>query len=210
MTVTEELEPVVARTDRSRRSFAAELELRDAAGDGRTVYGRLFPIGEVANITELVDGQLVSYEEEFLPGCTLALRQKVRQRMAGVPAFLRLKLGHGDSLEREVGSALTLDEQGDGVYASFRLYEGDQLAKVRSMIRDTYKGLSVEFGDVVDPYVHGRRISRRQVNIFAVAATPMPAYASAGVLAMRSGSGEMGSDTPNLDRARALLDELRP
>ena len=53
-------------------------------------------------------------------------------------------------------------------------------------------------------------MQRRQINIFAVAAVPAPAYTSAGILAMRSDSGDLvDADTPHLNRARQLLDELR-
>lgn len=197
-----------------RHAWAGELELRGDDPAGRTVYGRLFPFDEWAEIYEPDDaGTMQHYEESFLPDCTLALRQRVERRMAGVPAFLKLKLGHDDDLEREIGAGMSLTERSDGAYAAFRLYDGPHLPKVRSMLSEAYKGLSVEFSDIRPPIVAAAgalpRVQRRQINIFAVAAVPAPAYVSAGILAMRSADDAAGGDTPNLDRARVILDELR-
>lgn len=184
-----------------------ELELRDDA-EGRFVYGRLFPIGVTTRIREVVDGKLLDFDERFVAGCTARLRQVIATKMKGTPAYLKLLLGHDDRFDREVGYCTKLDEEDDGVYGSFTLFRSDELAKVQSMLREAYTGLSVEFSDHVPPKVTGRLVERVQVNLHHVAATPMPAYADAGILAMRS--GELVDDgTPQLDAVRALLDELR-
>ena len=113
-----------------RHAWTGELELRGDDPTGRTVYGRLFPFDEWADIVEPDgNGNMIRYQESFLPKCTLALRQRVAQRMAGIPAFMKLKLGHDDDLEREIGAGMSLDERSDGAYASFRLYDGPQLAQ---------------------------------------------------------------------------------
>lgn len=184
-----------------------ELELRDDEDDGRFVYGRLFPIGVTTRIREVVDGKLLDYDERFLSGCTTRLRQVIATRMRGVPAYLKLLLGHDESFDREVGYCTKLDEQDDGVYGSFKLHESRDIVKVRSMLREAYTGLSVEFSDHVPPRIVGRLVERRQVDLHHVAATPTPAYADAAILAMREGAPLVGS-TPLLDEARAMLAEL--
>lgn len=189
-----------------RRSFADGLELRD--DDGRpSVSGRIVPIGVEAEICEPgPDGELQSYRETFLPGCSTRARQKAAR--LGSPGWVGLKLGHSETLDRQIGWATALDERPDGLYATFGLYEGADLDKVRSMLREAYRGLSIEFSDAVPPVTGDGLVARRSIHLHGVAATPIPAYAGAVITAVRSlDAGDDG--TPRLDAARALLAELR-
>jgi hypothetical protein len=77
------------------------------------------------------------------------------------------------------------------------------------MLAESHTGLSIEFSDVAAPLVDGALRRRRQINIDAVTATPIPVYASAGILAMRAGDA-LDGPTPNLERVRAMLAELNP
>lgn len=188
-----------------RRDLGGGLLVRD---DGRTVDGRIMPFGEVAEVVERdAAGELVRYRERFLPGCTEYVRQQAAKR--GGPGWVGLKLEHDDGLAARIGFATALDERDDGVHATFRLYAGDDLAKVRSMLEESHRGLSIEFGDVVPAIVEDGITSRRQVMLGAVAATPVPIYAGAGITAMR-GEVELPAGTPNLDRVREYLAELVP
>src|SRR5262245_8998907 len=123
-----------------RRSLVdvAGLSFRD---DGRTVDGRIVPFGEVAEVTDRdpTTGELVRYRERFLPGCTEYVRQQAAKR-AG-PSWIGLNLEHDGRLGARIGFATALEERDDGAHATFRLYESDDLAKVRSMLEESHTGL---------------------------------------------------------------------
>jgi len=183
------------------------LHLRD---DGRTVEGCIVPYGEVAEIVERDQetGELSRYREQFLKGSCARMAQGVHRR--GNAAFIKLVLDHDDqSFDAWVGHALSLTSEDDGAYATFRLYDGRDLDKVRSMLSESHTGLSIHFGDVRPPKVIEGIISRVQVAIDHVAATPVPAYANAGITSMRSNDGTVMAGTPHLNDVRAFLASVK-
>jgi hypothetical protein len=166
--------------------------------DERTVLGRIFPFGVSAKVADpMPDGTLDVYEEEFLPGCTVNMR-------TASPRRIRFTLDHSDAEDRRTGYCRELAEEADGVYAAFELYDGPNLPKFQSMLRTSHDGLSVEFIDTTRTPPSGPYRQRRQIHIFAVTATPIPAYPGARVLSVREGD-PLDVPTPNLDRARELL-----
>lgn len=166
--------------------------------DERTVEGRIFPFGETARVADPnPDGTADVYDEEFLPGCTRRMRQASPQR-------IRFTLDHAQDFDHHVGHCTQLAERDDGVYCAFELYDGHDLPKVQSMLRTSHSGLSVEFLDVTRTPPTGDHRQRRQIHIFAVTATPIPAYSSARILAMRD-ADPYAVPTPNLDRVRTML-----
>jgi phage head maturation protease len=180
-----------------RRSVElGELQLRD---DGRTVHGKIVPFREAAKVTQRrADGQIESFEEMFAPGSLTACCQLAQRR--GNAGWIALNLDHDESFDNRVGYATELEQREDGGYATFRLYEGPQLPKVRSMLEESHKGLSVMFDDVAKPRLVGGIRERVQVYLHHVAATPSPVYSGAGVLAMRSDEGgTLSVSTPALD-----------
>lgn len=182
------------------RSFAADLEV---STDGREVFGRIVPLNEVAHIREMIDGALDEYDEEFLPGCSAHMRQVAKSR-GGQPSWIQFTLDHDHGFDSRLGFCREMVEVGSGVDCTFRLYDDPRLPKVRSMLAESHKGLSIEFVDRVAPIVEGNLRRRRQINISHVTATPVPVYASAKILAMRSEGDPLGG-TPNLDRVREML-----
>ena len=191
------------------RAFDTALELRDIP-DGHEVYGRIVPFGVSAHIRELNEaGQLDEYDELFLPGCTARMRQIAASR--GGPGWIGLTVDHDPTLDARLGYCRQLDEQTDGAYGTFRLYDDPvRIDKVRSMLRTSHTGLSIEFIDRAPPLVDGQLRQRRQINISSVTATPIPVYESAGILALRADSDVLDGATPNLDRARELLAAVTP
>jgi len=184
-----------------RRSFETVLDMTE-----NEVYGRMFPFGDQAHIRELDNaGDLDEYDEEFLPGCTRRMQQ-IAARRGGAPAWISFTVDHDRSMDARLGFCCALTERdGDGAFGRFRLYEGAHLDKVRSMLEQSHKGLSIEFTDVVPPHVSGSLRQRVQINVSHVTATPIPVYESAGILAMRSVENPLAGGTPNLDRVRAML-----
>lgn len=185
-----------------RRSVEfGELQLRD---DGRTVHGKIVPFREPTQITQRrADGEVESFEEMFAPGSLTACCQLAQRR--GNAGWIALNLDHDESFDARVGYATELEQREDGGYATFRLYDGPQLPKVRSMIEESHKGLSVMFDDVAKPRLIGKVRERVQVYLHHVAATPSPAYAGAGVLAMRSTDSGLTLGTPALDEVQQWL-----
>jgi len=193
--------------DISRFIGSDRLHLRD---DGRTIEGCIVPYGEVAEVVERdpETGELTRYQEQFLKGSCARMAQGVHRR--GNAAFIKLVLDHDDkSFDAWVGHALSLTSEEDGAYASFRLYEGNDLAKVRSMLQESHTGLSINFGDVRPPKLIDGVVSRVQVAIDHVAATPVPTYAGAGITSMRSADGTQLEGTPHLNDVRAFLAQFQ-
>lgn len=191
----------------SRFIGSDKLHLRD---DGRTIEGCIVPYGEVAEVVERnpQSGELSRYKEQFLKGSCARMAQGVKRR--GNAAFIKLLLDHDeDNFSSWVGHALDLRSEDDGAYATFRLYDGNDLPKVRSMLQESHTGLSINFGDVRPPKLIDGIVSRVQVAIDHVAATPVPVYANAGITSMRSIDGTQVDGTPNLNSVRSLLLELK-
>jgi hypothetical protein len=153
-------------------------------------------------------GEVVQYRERFLPGCTERLRQKAAKR--GGPSWIRLNLDHDGRMAAHIGYATALEERDGGAHATFRLYAGNDLAKVRSMLEESHRGMSVEFHDYVPPLVEDGVTSRRQVYIGAVACTPVPTYAGAGITALRHEVEPVEAGTPRLQAVRAWLADQAP
>ena len=82
------------------------------------------------------------------------------------------------------------------------------------MLADSHGGLSVQFSDRVAPLIEEKErravIRRRQINIHHVACVPIPAYAGAGITALREEDLEvLVGETPNIEAVEKLLAELR-
>lgn len=182
----------------------AELHLRS---DGRTVDGRIVPYGEVVDVLERTAEGIVSYREQFLPRSCLAMAQSVHKR--GNAAFISFLMEHEEhDFDSKIGYATDLRDSDDGAYATFKLYDGNDLDKVRSMLRESHNGLSVSFADVKPPRMLDDVISRVQVHIDHVAATPTPIYAGAAITGMRADEG-YAVETPHLNEITAWLNEIR-
>jgi len=186
------------------RSFTPPepLHLRD---DGRSVFGLIVPWNTPSDVVERnAQGESVSFTEDFQPGSFTAMSQIAAKR--GNWGFIGLKLEHEDSLESRIGFATDIEHEGTtGAFGTFKLYEGPQLEKVRSMIAESHQGLSIEFVDMAKPKVEGTTVHRTQVFVRHVAATPVPVYADAGVLAMRAEADLPIVPTPGLDEVLAYL-----
>lgn len=193
------------------RQFTTTFEVRDVTddGDGRTVYGRIVPYGEVATFVDPYDGNRVK-RERFVRG------------MLGpqVNAFNRVLLSfeHENGFVNTIGYGRQVYEEPDGAYGSFRLYKADA-AKAREMIAESHKGLSVEFEPMRSALDDDGVIIRQRVHLRRVGIVPEGAYRGAEVLAVREADhtaeavetleGELLTATPHLDAVRADLAALR-
>ena len=160
-----------------------QLQVRN---DGRTVEGRIVPYNEPAAVVDIHPETLrrEPFLEVFTPGAIAQQLQKIADLNRGRTNFIRFNLDHGEDLSRQIGFARELSEKDDGAYATFGLYDSENLDLIQSMLRESHDGLSVEFVDH-DPIVKGDTVYRRSVEIRAVAATPFAAYQTARILAVR-------------------------
>lgn len=174
--------------------------LRD---DGRSLEGCIVPYGQVATIVEPDEtGNVVKYQEQFLRGSLARMAQGFKHRgLLDIP----LVLGHSDDFNARIGFATELDDREDGAWASFRIYDDANLIKIQSMLRESHTGLSIKFRDTRTPKLVDGVVSRVQVFVGHVAATPVPTYAGAGITGMRSQDSSQECPTPALDAVRAWL-----
>ncbi len=181
--------------------------LRD---DGRSLEGCIVPYGQVATVVEQdpETNQLVRYQEQFLRGSLARMAQGFKARgLLDIP----LLLGHAESLETTIGFATTLNDREDGAWATFRIYDDSNLPKIQSMLRESHTGLSIGFRDTRAPKLVDGVISRVQVFVGHVAATPVPTYSGAGITAIRS-QGDDGQEAPRpvLEAVRAWQASQQP
>lgn len=170
-----------------------ELELQ--RGDGWTLFGRIVPFGVRQEVT---DGA-APYLERIM-------REAFTRDVAKGGRWVNLRVGHGGpDHDAYLGRCLSLDSRSDGLYGTFRLDREHPMADAARAGELT--GWSVgakvfQSRTVVDP--DGRRVTQREVcAINHVAATPLPQYAAAGVLAVRD--HELIDDTPGTPIRDALL-----
>lgn len=185
---------------------SAEFELRD---DGRTLTGRIVPYGEVAKIIELDEstGELVRYQEQFLPNSLMAMAQGFQARGG---KFIPLLIDHNDNFDNMIGHATELRSEEDGAWCSFRLYDDSRITKIRSVLTESHTGLSIAFRDTRTPKMIDDVVSHVQVHVGHVAATPAPAYQGAGIESLRATQGPMVDDPkPCLDSVKAWLEQER-
>jgi hypothetical protein len=191
---------------------SVEFAMRD---DGRSLHGRIVPYGEVADIAEIDETtkELVRYREQFLPHSLAAMCQGFRARGGEATprsnCFVPLLLDHRDNFDSMIGQAIELTDSNDGAYATFRLYDDERLTKIRSVLTESHNGLSVMFRDTRAPKMIDGIISRVQVHVAHVAATPRPAYANAAIDSIRANDGDIVNDTPLLNTVRQWLQEQR-
>ena len=193
----------ITATQFTRLVSVDQLSLRD---DGRTVEGRVVPFNEIAEVVEAnpETGVIEAFLEQFLPGSLTRVIQGVRSR--GNAGFIPFLLDHDEGFDSRVGYGVDLQEADDGVHGIFKLYDSEHLRKVQSMLRESHTGLSVAFGDIRKPQMIEGVVSRVQVMIGHVAATPCPAYAGATISSVRSNVGApVLPPTPRLDQLKAWL-----
>ena len=175
------------------RQFPVTFSIQDG-GDGRTVYGRIVPYGEVISFIDQYDGDRIK-KERFVPGA-FAKQSRAWNRVS-------LSFRHDNGFDNTIGYGRELQEMDDGAYATFRLYEADA-NKAREMMANSHGGLSLEFESrKLDRMDDNGVIIRDNVHVRRVGITDDPAYLGAEILAVRE--RDLIAPTPHLDQIRADL-----
>ena len=194
------------------RSFAVDAwEWRD---DMRSVEGCIIPYGKVTTVTEPdANGALHTFREKFLPHSIMTQSEYAKRK--GAVAGVWFLLEHNETnFDHKIGYVREFREADDGAYAVMRLYDDARISKVRSMLSESHTGLSVSFRDTASPKVLDGVVCRTQVYVDHVAATPVPAYDDARIMAIReSGAAVEDSDGyrhfPHLDELQEWLANMR-
>lgn len=181
----------------------ADFQLRD---DGRTLDGVIVPYNEPADVIDIDEesGELVRYREQFLSHSLANMASGFKAR-SGKGMNVPLLIDHQETMERMVGYATMIESRDDGAHATFRLYDDSNIVKIRSILSESHTGLSVKFRDIREPKLIDGIVSRVQVFVAHVAATPMPAYAGAAIGSIRSNGELVTAPTPALTDVREWL-----
>jgi HK97 family phage prohead protease len=182
------------------RSFPVQLEVTDQ----RTVEGLVVPYNTPAAITELRAGGMISYREQFVRG---AFERATRKGNAGRVA---LTYSHDENLPNRLGYGVEFRESDDGLTGVFRLDESTA-AKARDVLTTSHSGLSISFLSLLPkPFTEtaGALVTRAAAHLQHVAAVASPAYAAAGVTAIREGGDELPT-AAELAAAEALAEQAR-
>lgn len=189
------------------RRFEAELEL----GDGRTILGRIVPYNVAAEVIDPSDGAgAIPYLELWRHG---AFRHIARAAKAGrsVPAMLNYE--HRTDLPNQIGHLTDLEELEDGLYGTFRAFDSQIGEHGLELVRSkACTGLSVQAivprrARQLEDGTIERTIAKRLEH---VALTSSPAFAGAGVTAVRSAAElELEVEQPRLADVRAYTAAAR-
>jgi len=174
------------------RSYTSELTL-----EGRTVEGVVVPYGVEAEVADDL-GPTPVYRETFTPTSFAGQLQGIA---AGRASFMNIgfTLDHRDDLDRYIGCMTDAESSAAGLVARFTLRHRDNLDLVRSMLAESHTGLSVQAIIRRSKVRADGVVERLQAHLVNVAAVPMPAYAGAGITAMRAADDDRPAPTPMLD-----------
>jgi phage head maturation protease len=181
------------------RSFG-DLEL-DVQQEGR-VTGLVVPYSRPTPIMELRDGEVIEYQEQFLPGSM--------ERAAKAPNRVMLQFTHSEQLDHQIGFGVSFRDSAEGCVGEFQLYRSGR-DKVAEMLQTSHRGLSVTFASlrpVGGLERSGELVSREVVMCRAVAAVNDPAYADAGVLAVRQTQDLAAELAAEAEKKRAEMTDL--
>lgn len=164
-----------------RVTFTLEVRVAEG-GDGRTVEGVAVPYNEVTELT-------VHGAERFAPGSLKKTVQGWGQSGRALP----LLRGHDQAAP--IGKVVELRDTPDGLLVKARLADTalgrEAAAEVREGVLDAF---SVGFRTIRHALVGGVR-EVREAALHEVSLVPLPAYAGAGVLAVRN-QGQAGPVYP--------------
>jgi HK97 family phage prohead protease len=176
------------------RQFTSTLVVRDG-GDGRTLHGPLLPWGIEARVVDA--GRMVT--ETFERG---ALADAV-----GNPGGVPLTATHPrDAGTLPIGVTVELRDEADALHGVWRVSKTVVGDEVLELARDGVPlGLSVGFMEVPGGSrwnAERTRVTRTRAALDHVAVVRVPAYAGAGVVGVRHGSGRPTSVLLTLLRRR--------
>ena len=176
------------------RAFSADVETHVRSDGRRTVEGLVVPYDSPTMIAEVRQGRVITYTELFAPGSMA--------RAAAAPNRVMLQIEHDERLERLAGYGLSFRDSDAGCVGEFVLHPS-MAERTVELLESSHRGLSVTFTSIQPVYGterDGDTVRRAVVACRAVAAVPDPAYADAGVLALRAAEDAAAAAQAEADR----------
>lgn len=176
------------------RRFPMELRTQT----GRKMVGRL--------VTYRREYDLGRFTEEYAPGC---FRKSITEAAKYQPLFME----HGHE-KIPVGKAVSWQDEEDALYGTWEFDTRAEAVEAARLAENHYmSGLSVGYRPIQTSW-QGRNDGRhhavrREAAIMETSLCAMPALDDAGVIAIRSLGRPADIKTPNLDAAKAWLDQVK-
>lgn len=150
--------------------------VRQAADDPRAVEGIALPYGIESNDTDMGNG--VVGREVHAPGAAAKSVAYWMGRADGARMPFRAR-----HKERPIGTVTSLEDTPDGVRFRASIFAGDAGDQYLAEVAAGINGVSAEYGPEVSGRVRGRDgvILRREVKLFAIAGSDMPAFDGARI-----------------------------
>jgi phage head maturation protease len=153
---------------------------------------------------ELRDGEVIEYEEQFAFGSM--------ERAAKAPNRLMFQFTHSEQLDHQIGYGVSFRDSQEmaGCVGEFQLYRAER-DRVVEMLETSHRGLSVTFASLRPQgglERSGELVTREVVHCRAVAAVNDPAYADAGVLAVRQSAELAAEMAAEAERKRTEMADL--
>lgn len=165
--------------ERLFRAFPAEL----SAGDGRTLDVRIVPYNESVEVGDPPWAPKSVYREAFLPG---AFDRQLRAADKVVMDVEHEDYKRGGGFMSWIGRATMLRSAPDGLYGTFRIFEGEMGDKALALVREGVLGaVSMEFEALKSIRRSDGLVQRARAHLDKVALLRQGAYEGSKVLAVR-------------------------
>lgn len=192
---------VVETIERTTLVRSFELPLAES-WDGRTLDTRIVPYDEPTTVADPPD--FTPYQEVFRAGAF--------RRQLSTPGRDRvwLNVEHEQGFRGAIGRSLRFDDREDGLHGSFGVLENADGDKALELINEGFlTGVSLEFRELSSRRVNGV-VERVRAHLDKVSLCRFPAYAGAGVLAVREEPDEPEAVfvLPDLSRSTAVDERL--
>lgn len=193
---------MAVQTDSLLRSFdSAQLDVKR---DG-IVEGLIVPWMTPADVMEDVPGVgVVSYREQFARGAFT--------RAEKAPNRVLLTFTHDENFPNVMGYGRSVRDSAEGAVMEWKLYDATR-DKAEQVLQESHSGLSVTFRSIRPLYGRQERdgalVTREAVHLSSVAATPVPVYADARILALRAQQEDLqAQQEQEREQIRAKLEGL--
>ena len=180
----------------------ADLEL---SGDGRTLEVLLVPWDQTTRVVELVNGDLLDYNEGFHRG---AFDRQITAGQSNAGHFGRITFfdqhpdkATGDRGYGKLGRLRHMADTDAGLTGRIRV-DTDNVQKVKDARDEGINELSIEFHPLAstgDERQRGSEVWRTDAFLTGVALDPMGAYQGAEILAMRADADLLAEQSANAD-----------
>ncbi len=172
-----------------QRSYDLDLEIR-GQGDGRTICGICVPYNR---------------EQRIHAGLTEVFLRGVFANVTRAAHRVKMLVGH-DAQSLPIGRASLLREDEAGLYGEFLISKTNRGAEILELVRDgALNQLSIGFAPLRDRRRADGVVERVSAHLAEVSLVTFGAYGEAAqVVGVRE-----ESTTPNLDKIREQLDELK-